>query len=92
MTNTDRSTPNVGRKTRLSTFKPPKTDLYTKYTHIQKRSERAIAFIEGECLIPTGRNQGQPYRLYDFQKELLAKVLDDEDCVVAFVSACRGFG
>lgn len=85
------------RKQRRSTFDPPDTDLWTKYAGITPRSARAIAFIEAECLVPSGRNAGKPYRLLPFQRQLLVDALDGDPetgapDLVVIVSGPRGIG
>lgn len=81
-----------GPSARRSTFRAPQTDLWTRYDKPRwSRSRRAIAFIEGECRVPMGRNVGKPYRLLPYQKRLL-KVALDSGCLVCILSGPRGIG
>lgn len=77
--------------TRRSKWAPGASDIFEKYAHVKKRSARAIAFIEGECIIPAGRGAGQPYRLMPFQKRLLRQTLDG-GVLEAYWSLPRGAG
>ena len=64
------------RNKRRSTFAPAESDIFTKYASIQPRSARWIAFIEGECMVPSGRHAGELYRLREWQKDRLRQALD----------------
>lgn len=79
------------RPSRRATFVAPTTDLWTKYASIKPASKRAIAFIEGECLVPSGRGIGKPYKLLPFQKEVIRNILD-HGAMTVVVSAPRGWG
>ena len=79
------------RNVRRSTFDPPKTDLWATYERYTSRVERAIAFIESECIVPSGRNAGARYKLLPFQQDDLAVMLAD-DTVVCVESMPRGAG
>ena len=79
------------RNVRRSTFDPPKTDLWARYERYTNRVERAIAFIESECIVPVGRNAGARYKLLPFQLDDLAVMLDD-GTVVCIESMPRGAG
>lgn len=79
------------KRTRRKKFNPPQTDIFDKYKGKRLRSNRAIAFIEGECKVPSGRNTGKPYRLLPFQKELLREALDNDNLTVIW-SLPRGAG
>lgn len=70
---------------------PAASDIFTRYAGIKRRSSRAIAFIEGECMVPAGRGAGHPYRLLPFQKRLLRQTLDG-DVLEAYWSLPRGAG
>ena len=82
----------VGTTARRGTFAPPPTDLFTKYAHIKDRGKRAIAFIEGECLVPSGRGMNKPYKLMPHQKRDIRTALSDPEALVTFISAPRGWG
>lgn len=77
------------RNQRRSTFDAPATDLWTRYANIEPRSARWIAFIEGECIVPTGRFAGKPYRILDYQRADL-EAMDGQIIVVE--SEPRGAG
>lgn len=79
------------RNKRRSTFDAPKTDLWDKYARYTNRVERAIAFIESELRVPTGRNVGKRVKLLPFQLDDIAVMLDD-GTVVCIISEPRGAG
>lgn len=70
------------RNKRRSTFTVVQSDIFTKYAHLTPRSARWIAFIEGECIVPSGRHAGQLYRLREWQKDRLRAALDGPLVVV----------
>ncbi|MET0771769.1 MAG: hypothetical protein ABWZ82_01685, partial [Candidatus Limnocylindrales bacterium] len=61
---------------RRATWTPARSDIFARYAGIKRRSSRAIAFIEGECVVPEGRGAGRPYKLLPFQRRLLRRSLD----------------
>lgn len=77
--------------TRRSRWEPGTSDIFDRYARIKKRSARAIAFIEGECVVPAGRGAGKPYKLLPFQKKLLRQTLDG-GVLEAYWSLPRGAG
>jgi phage terminase large subunit-like protein len=77
--------------TRRARWEPGTSDIFTKYARIKPRWKRAIAFIEGECLVPAGRGAGKPYKLLPFQKRLIKATLSDA-VLEAYWSLPRGAG
>jgi phage terminase large subunit-like protein len=78
-------------KRRRATFAPPPWpfDYLSKY---RLRSRQAQGFVERECIVPSGRGLGKPYRLRAFQVRLLRATLDDPEVRVAVWSLPRGAG
>jgi phage terminase large subunit-like protein len=80
----------VAGKTRRATFQDPGGDLFAKYAGIKARAERAIRFIEAECMVPEGRGTGKPYRLRPYQKRAIRRLLGP-GVLVGILSAPRGW-
>lgn len=70
------------RNKRRSTFAPTESDIFTKYASIEPRSARWMAFIEAECIVPSGRHAGELYRLREWQRDVLRQSLDGALVVV----------
>ena len=66
-------------------------DLWMKYAHIKDRAKRAIAFIEGEVYVTSGRGAGALYRLLPYQKTIIRRALD-VGTLEAILSMPRGAG
>ena len=66
-------------------------DPFARYHRARLASNRARNFIQGECLVPTGRGMGRPYRLRPVHRRWLRAALDS-DALVTIVSGPRGMG
>jgi phage terminase large subunit-like protein len=75
---------------RRSSIAEPRSDIFTRYTR-GRRSTRARAFIEHECLVPQGLGAGQPYSLRPVHRRWLRAALDGRS-LVTVVSGPRGMG
>ena len=68
-----------------------KSDIFTRYQRSKVRSRRYRRFIESECLVPTGRGLGKPYRLRPTHRVWLREAFD-YGALTTLVSGPRGMG
>lgn len=66
-------------------------DLFERYAHIKPRWKRAVAFIEGEVYVTSGRGAGSLYRLLPYQKRAIREALA-AGTLEAVLSMPRGAG
>lgn len=76
---------------RRASFTETDSDVYTRHTKARKRSTRYQHFIEAECIVPTGRGMGKPYKLRPTHKGWLREAFD-HDYLTIVVSGPRGMG
>lgn len=77
---------------RRATFDPPPWP-FAYLGRYRKRHTRAVAFVQRECMVPSGRGLGHPYQVQAFQRRLLARTLYDDVATRTVVwSLPRGAG